>query len=1402
MSGLHFPITGDNKGFITAINGVKREIEQTSNIVKQNGGDIDRIINKLGTGLASLGAAFSAQQLVSQVVKVRGEFQQLEVAFTTMLGSAEKADSLLSQLTKTAAVTPFGLQDVASGAKQLLAYGIQAENVNDTLLRLGDIAAGLSIPLGDLVYLYGTTMTQGRMFTMDLRQFMGRGIPIAEELAKIFGVAKDEVAGLVTDGKVTSDVFAQAIENMTNTGSKFGGLMVAQSKTITGQISNIQDAIDVMFNEIGQSSEGVINTALDGVSFLVDNYEKVGEAIAVVITAYGAEKAAIAIGNAIKARESALMKQIAVEKALATKAGLVYTEAQIAEAARTKLNTIAQQGLVKSLKAVASATLLNPYVAIGAAVAAMGFAIYKAATYQSDYEKSQKKLNEAFKESQIEITKEITQLERLKGQLRGLKEGTKEYNDVKSDLVSFANKYDAQLANEIEKVGLTEQAYKKLSLAVNDSINARIKSKRQSEIDTEYSIDYEKYINKLSKQFEKSFGVEQGAAQFQRFKTLFSNRQDLAIMRITATRNGKRAMRNELGTLGETEKIDPILEQWRKALYSTGDYKEFTEIIGELIDARNRFYKDSEDLERKFGEQTKKSTKSGGKEPEKVQNKSYWEELKKKSEEELASLSVAELNTGKALDIRKKIAEYDAKIALYDTVDSEKKDKLKEKQKNILSNLQAEDIESETALLEDGYRKNIQVIEDSYNEAVRVIEKKADELRQINKELGLGEILTDEQQQAINKSKRTAGQTRAKAVEDELKTLLDKYKSFNQERIDLEERYSKDVEVLQIELTKRLNSGVDTRKIEDALDEVDKKYKESVDELNKRVISSSKAYEKLFGDISDMTQKQINEAIASLELLLDYLNTGNGKKTLLDLGFDEEFLKALKNSPEEVKEIEKALRGLKEGGLQNPFKGLKEFFNIGPKAKVVDLNKALSDMGNICSSISGISHQLADTFEALGNTDMSNLLNDIGDAVSGIGNVVSGFANGGFFGAAVAVVGNTLSMIENEAREALEREQEFYQKFSDDVNKSLDLKLDLLRREREALEEGTIFGTVDYATFKNSISQALKYQEELGKRGVDIKKYKVQTGLVQHANWFEQFFLGRSEKEAIYDKLLDLYPGLFDEDGNLNLEYAKKVNVVKDYGENNSNALTQARLEKYIAYAEQVENAWGNVESYLSGIFGNLGDSLTDALVGAFRSGEDAAKKMSDSAGDMIEQLAEDMLLSQLFAGLAEDYQEKVFGIIKNTGLSEEQILEQIIEESSNFINDALDYQEKGELIMQSLKDKAAEKGIELWGDNNGYDDSASRKAFEGMSQETASELNGRFTALQVSGEEIKNQMFNVVFGIDSMIALKTAGNTLLSDIREQHALTNIYLEDITSYVKTIKTNTSYLQSIDNNLKS
>ena len=374
MAGLHFDITGDNSNFIRKLHECENGVRNTSKQIEQSGLGIEDLFNRMTKAAAALGAGFTAKELITNIARVRGEFQQLEVALKTMLGSEYKANALMQQLVKTAATTPFDLQGVANGAKQLLAYGENVENINDDLIRLGNIAAGLSQPLGDIVYLYGTTMTQGRLYTQDLNQFTGRGIPMIRELAKQFGVAENEVKSLVEAGKVGFPEVQKVIMSLTNEGGMFYNLMQEQSKTITGQISNIEDAISTMFNEIGKANEGIINDALSGVSYLVENYEKVGQILLEIVGTYGVYRTALMATSALQAIQASGIT------ALTAKEAVHYGWLVLTKKAQDALNL---------------SMLKNPYVLAAAAITGLVYGAYKLATAESEIERAIRETNDS-----------------------------------------------------------------------------------------------------------------------------------------------------------------------------------------------------------------------------------------------------------------------------------------------------------------------------------------------------------------------------------------------------------------------------------------------------------------------------------------------------------------------------------------------------------------------------------------------------------------------------------------------------------------------------------------------------------------------------------------------------------------------------------------------------------------------------------------------------------------------------------------------------------------------------------------------------------------------------------------------------------------------------------------------
>ena len=288
--------------------------------------------------------------LLQSIVTTRGQFQQLEIAFETMLRSGTKSKALMDQLVVTAAKTPFDLQGIASSTKQMLAYGSSVENVVDEIVMLGNVASGVGAPLGEIAYLYGTLRAQGRAYAVDIRQFAGRGIPIYEELAKVIGVSKDEVSALITEGKVGFTEVEQAFKNMTSSSGVYYNLMQEQSKSLTGMISNLGDAWDSALNKIGTENQDLFASGIQGAISLVENYDEILRIIQAITVAYGSYKAAIVLNTLVTKGYTgvALLDNTARQAKIA----LLKIDAQLSGqvSAQTKAMTAAQEAHTISLQ--------------------------------------------------------------------------------------------------------------------------------------------------------------------------------------------------------------------------------------------------------------------------------------------------------------------------------------------------------------------------------------------------------------------------------------------------------------------------------------------------------------------------------------------------------------------------------------------------------------------------------------------------------------------------------------------------------------------------------------------------------------------------------------------------------------------------------------------------------------------------------------------------------------------------------------------------------------------------------------------------------------------------------------------------------------------------------------------
>ena len=539
MPSLKFDAVIETAKVTSGFKDIQNAVHNTAETVKSEGESIEDVINKIKNAANIAIGGWSIGKFVNQMMQVRGQFQQTEMAFKTMLQSEEKANDLMQQMIHTAAITPFGVEDVTEGAKQLLAFNVAAEDVNDTLIRLGDVAAGMGVSLSEMVMLYGTTIAKGKMDTMDLYQFLNRGIPIADELAKVMGLdvnnAIAEVKEQLTAGKVTSDIFIKAMQNMTSEGSKFGGLMKAQSKTITGQISNIEDSIDMMFNSIGQKSEGIINTTLSGVSYVIDHWEQVGKVILTVATAFGTYKAALLA--VIAAQKIAAMAKTAEAFISLAKGITTAKDAMLLFNIATKANPL---GLILGIIASAAAA----------------FALFGDSTDEAT-EKQEK-----FGES---ADKAAEKAESLFAILQSASSTSKVHKDALNELKGIADEYGITLSKEGD---LTQQLIDKKEALIGVIREEAIERQRANDI-TDASDAYQKNIQDLKDKIKDSLSDDFSDMQKNQLVNLISEED---IKKITDAYN----------TMISAEKKSIVLTGTWNSRFSNKQIGEYNKTITDL----------------------------------------------------------------------------------------------------------------------------------------------------------------------------------------------------------------------------------------------------------------------------------------------------------------------------------------------------------------------------------------------------------------------------------------------------------------------------------------------------------------------------------------------------------------------------------------------------------------------------------------------------------------------------------------------------------------------------------------------------------------------------------------------------------------------------------------------------
>lgn len=262
------------------------------------GNAMDSMLKKVAVGVGGLFAFSKAKEFVSEVIKVRGEIESLEISFRTLLGSQEKAAKMFGEIKKFAVSTPMQLKDLAAGAQQMLAFNIAADEVMPMLRAIGDISMGDSQKFQSLTLAFSQMSATGRLMGQDLLQMINAGFNPLGEIAAKTGRSIGDLKEEMSAGAISADMVKNAFISATEEGGKFHNMLLAQSQSINGAFSNLRGAVDDVMNDIGEEIQPVVTATINGAMSIVHNYKPIMEVLGVIIATYGTYNAALMLNAA------------------------------------------------------------------------------------------------------------------------------------------------------------------------------------------------------------------------------------------------------------------------------------------------------------------------------------------------------------------------------------------------------------------------------------------------------------------------------------------------------------------------------------------------------------------------------------------------------------------------------------------------------------------------------------------------------------------------------------------------------------------------------------------------------------------------------------------------------------------------------------------------------------------------------------------------------------------------------------------------------------------------------------------------------------------------------------------------------------------------------------------------
>ena len=683
--------------------------------------------------------------------------------------------------------------------------------------------------------------------------------------------------------------------------------------------------------------------------------------------------------------------------------------------------------------------------------------------------------------------------------------------------------------------------------------------------------------------------------------------------------------------------------------------------------------------------------------------------------------------------------------------------------------------ESRVALMKEGYEKQrAEELLHYEEEKQRINEEEAKRMALVQKLRKGGVVVTPEQEAqigidaakqriqaaqmygdkltAINEKEKKEYDDKVKEEkqkeEEALDALLSKYKDYNAERIAIETAYTKDM----VALLGRRNKD-NYKEIDAALAELERAKEKALKEVTNKELNEMKSsafiFVEMFENSSEKSIKQINRImrkLADLKLYMDAMargelnaegavvvknKKGETKRTITaediaKMGITPEQLKRLQESPEALKAFMEQWQKLRQETLKkNPFKALgaalKDLFkkDTGEEDKGAKIKRLALTAAGCADEISKIAGGLSEMFDQIGNQSMAEAMGSVQSIMGGVSNIAKGFANGGVFGGIMAAVGETINII-GKAFSAKARHRAALNAIMQEQIAQQQAYNLLLMQEALLYERGTTaFGTDRYGKATNAISVMKKATEDFAKAWKKANDIKVVTGHKRTG------LFGWGKGKDTYSTILSQYPKLIDAHGKFNVSLAESILKTRKMDDE-----SKAALQNLIDLAKQQEEAWKEIRGYLTDIFGELGNTITNALVDAFRSGTDAGKAMAESVGKMLEKMGADMIYSAVLQKYFLKAQKEMEKYATDEHLSEEErfaAYARILDELTAGVSADSG---KAASLLEQFKRMAAERGINIFG--GGAEQQGRAGSLETMTQAQGTKLEGLMTSAQI----------------------------------------------------------------------